>query len=142
MPETGVEQAQILSERLRLWIGTDPMLNERHVTGSFGVATFPIHGSAAEDIVRIADSGMYISKRAGGNKVSSVEVSSDITSSAEQQRILATQLEPLLRRDRPPTEAEVITTLQRVADSSGNSNTSLSMIEAVRMLTRALETRE
>src|SRR5258706_10742952 len=90
MPETGVEQAQILSERLRLWIGTDPILNERHVTGSFGVATFPIHGSAAEDIVRIADSGMYISKPAGGNKASNVEASSDLTKNTEQQRILAT----------------------------------------------------
>src|SRR5436305_4621972 len=70
MPETGVEQAQILSERLRLWIGTDPMLNERHVTGSFGVATFPLHGSSAEDIVRVADECMYHSKRAGGNRVS------------------------------------------------------------------------
>src|SRR5438132_7574402 len=28
MPETGVEQAQILAERLRLWIATDPMLAE------------------------------------------------------------------------------------------------------------------
>jgi diguanylate cyclase (GGDEF)-like protein len=38
MPETGVEQAQILSERLRLWIATDTVLNERQITGSFGVA--------------------------------------------------------------------------------------------------------
>ena len=30
MPETGVEQAQILAERLRLWLATDPMLNEHH----------------------------------------------------------------------------------------------------------------
>src|SRR6266481_7337177 len=43
MPETGVEQAQILSERLRLWIRTDTMLNEHHITGSFGVASFPVH---------------------------------------------------------------------------------------------------
>src|SRR5437660_9942639 len=32
MPETGVEQAQILAERLRLWISTDPMLQEQHIT--------------------------------------------------------------------------------------------------------------
>ncbi len=36
MPETGVEQAQILSERLRLWLATDPTLSEHHITGSFG----------------------------------------------------------------------------------------------------------
>src|SRR5205807_2401797 len=73
MPETGVEQAQILSERLRLWIATDPMLNERRITGSFGVASFPLHGSTAEEIIRVADAGMYVSKRAGGNRVSTAE---------------------------------------------------------------------
>src|SRR6266496_635341 len=51
MPETGVEQAQILAERLRLWLATDPMLSEHHITGSFGVATFPLHGFSAEDII-------------------------------------------------------------------------------------------
>src|SRR6266478_340068 len=38
MPETGVEQAQALAERLRLWLAQDAMLAEHHITGSFGVA--------------------------------------------------------------------------------------------------------
>ena len=41
MPETGVEQAQTLAERLRLWISQDPTLSEHHITGSFGVGSFP-----------------------------------------------------------------------------------------------------
>src|ERR1700747_2645094 len=44
MPETGVEQAQVLAERLRLWVSSDATLNEYHITGSFGVASFPLHG--------------------------------------------------------------------------------------------------
>ncbi len=44
MPETGIDQAQTLAERLRLWVATDPMLSEHHITGSFGVASFPVHG--------------------------------------------------------------------------------------------------
>ena len=44
MPETGIEQAQVLAERLRLWLATDPMLEEHQITGSFGVASFPVHG--------------------------------------------------------------------------------------------------
>ena len=40
MPETGVDQAQILAERLRLWVASDPMLAEHHITGSFGVASW------------------------------------------------------------------------------------------------------
>ena len=70
MPETGIEQAQILAERLRLWISTDPMLSQHHVTGSFGVASFPVHGFSVEDLIRVADAGMYLSKHAGGNQVS------------------------------------------------------------------------
>ena len=60
MPETGVEQAQALAERLRLWLSQDPMLAEHHITGSFGVASFPAHGFSAEDIIRVADAGMYV----------------------------------------------------------------------------------
>jgi len=73
MPETGPEQAQVLAERLRQWIATDPMLSEHHITGSFGVASFPMHGFSIEDIIRVADAGMYVSKRSGGNRVSAAE---------------------------------------------------------------------
>ena len=67
MPETGAEQAQVLAERLRQWLASDPMLAEHHITGSFGVASFPMHGFSIEDIIRVADAGMYVSKRSGGN---------------------------------------------------------------------------
>ena len=68
MPETGPEQAQVLAERLRQWIATETMLSEHHITGSFGVASFPMHGFSIEDIIRVADAGMYVSKRSGGNR--------------------------------------------------------------------------
>jgi len=58
---------------LRQWIATDPMLSEHHITGSFGVASFPMHGFSIEDIIRVADAGMYVSKRSGGNRVSAAE---------------------------------------------------------------------
>ena len=73
MPETGPEQAQVLAERLRQWITSDPMLSEHHITGSFGVASFPMHGFSIEDIIRVADAGMYVSKRSGGNRVSAAQ---------------------------------------------------------------------
>src|SRR5947209_19479862 len=99
MPETGLEQACILSERLRRCIATDPMLNERHVTCSFGVAEFPLHGAAMEDIIRVADAGMYISKHAGGNKVSHMEPSQETMYQGGQRQVIASYLEPFLRRD-------------------------------------------
>lgn len=71
MPETSTDQAQMLGERLRKWLAQDAVLAERSVTGSFGIASFPLHGSTIEDIIRRADQAMYGSKNAGGNRVSS-----------------------------------------------------------------------
>ena len=36
------------------------------ITGSFGVASFPMHGFSIEDIIRVADAGMYAAKHEGG----------------------------------------------------------------------------
>ena len=70
MPETGIDQAQILGERLRSALASDSLLRERQVTGSLGVASFPLHGATIEEIVRQADQAMYRSKTSGGNRVS------------------------------------------------------------------------
>ncbi len=40
-----------------------------HVTGSFGVAAFPLHATTGEDLVRAADRAMYDAKHAGRNRV-------------------------------------------------------------------------
>jgi diguanylate cyclase (GGDEF)-like protein len=70
LPETSLEQAQTLGERLRKWLATDPVLSERGVTGSFGVSSFPLHGATIEEIIRQADEAMYVSKSLGGDRVS------------------------------------------------------------------------
>ena len=69
MPETTTDQAHKLAERLRLWIATDPMFMERHLTASFGLSTYPAHGHTPEEIIRVADAGLYIAKHQGGNHV-------------------------------------------------------------------------
>ena len=99
MPETGVEQAQILAERLRLWLSTDPMLQEHRITGSFGVASFPVHGFSAEDIVRVADAGMYISKHAGGDRVSTAEEFAESETTAMQRQLITGYIEGFLQRE-------------------------------------------
>ncbi|HUQ49491.1 MAG TPA: diguanylate cyclase [Terriglobales bacterium] len=142
MPETGVEQASILSERLRLWIATDPMLNERNVTGSFGVAEFPLHGSTVDDIIREADTGMYLSKKSGGNKVSTVEAALDAGGQNEQRQVITAQLGNLLRRDHTPDVAEIQAALKRVAEFSTPENLRSVMMDAVRAITQSVEARE
>ena len=73
MPETPVDQARQLASKLRGWIASDPLLRDKNVTGSFGVAGFPMHGSTPQELIQVADSSMYLSKHQGGNAVSTSE---------------------------------------------------------------------
>ncbi|HET9697576.1 MAG TPA: diguanylate cyclase [Terriglobales bacterium] len=142
MPETGIEQSQILSERLRLWLATDPMLNERHITGSFGVASFPLHGSTVEDIMRVADAGMYVSKHAGGNRVSTAEEFEEGETIAVQRQLVASYIEGFLQRENMGPEAgeELVTTLKKMC--AGLQDDPEPMKEAIIVLSRAAEAHE
>ena len=73
MPETTLEQAVQLAGKLRYCIETEPLLREKNITGSFGLSTFPAHGSTPQELIQAADSAMYISKHQGGNRVSTPE---------------------------------------------------------------------
>src|SRR3989449_8887154 len=73
MPDTTIEQAQQLASKLRSWICSDPLLREKNITGSFGIASFPMHGSTPQELIQVADSSMYLSKHQGGNTVSTAE---------------------------------------------------------------------
>jgi diguanylate cyclase (GGDEF)-like protein/putative nucleotidyltransferase with HDIG domain len=73
MPETSLEQARQLANKLRTWVASDLLLRDKNVTASFGIAGFPIHGSTPQELLQVADSSMYLSKHQGGNSVSSAE---------------------------------------------------------------------
>ena len=143
MPETGVEQAQILAERLRLWLATDPMLNEHHITGSFGVATYPVHGFTAEDIIRVADSGMYISKKAGGDRVSTSEDAGLPQGGNSQRQLVSSYIEGFLQRERAGTEdlEELVSSLRKLA-AGGDQKAAPFLRDAVEALASAAESRE
>jgi diguanylate cyclase (GGDEF)-like protein len=145
MPETGIEQAQVLAERLRLWLATDPMLEEHHITGSFGVASFPLHGFAMEDLIRVADEGMYVSKHAGGNQVSTSNAFGE--GPAVQSQLVSGYIEGFLQREHngPEHLEELVTTLRKLCGrqdrNEGNAN-QRAMKEAIEALSRAAELRE
>ena len=143
MPETGVDQAQILAERLRLWIATDPMLSEHQVTGSFGVATYPVHGSSVEDIVRVADAGMYVSKHAGGNKVATADEFVEGQNTSVQRQVINTYVEGFLQRDHygPEYTAELVAALKAFAENEAGGQRDV-MMDAILALNRASESRE
>ena len=143
MPETTAEQAQVLAERLRLWLATDPMLNEHHITGSFGVASFPVHGFSAEDIIRVADAGMYVSKKAGGDRVSTSDDYSAGQSSTVQRQQVAEYIEHFLQRERtaPEQVEELVAALHQLA--AGNDPKDLPVLRnSIETLARAAESRE
>src|SRR5246127_2198230 len=143
MPETGVEQAQILAERLRLWLATDPMLSEHHITGSFGVASFPTHGFSIEDIIRVADAGMYVSKRSGGNRVSAADEFAEGEEFASQRQQISAYIEGFLQREHngPEHLEELASMLVKFCGGEEDCNVAL-LKEAIESLSRAAESRE
>ena len=73
MPETDSDQSHQMAAKLRSWICSDPVLRDKNVTSSFGVATFPLNGSTPQELIQVADASMYLSKHQGGNAVSTAD---------------------------------------------------------------------
>ena len=73
MPETNMEHARQLAMKLRGWVSADPLLREKNITASFGIASFPLHGSIPQELIQVADASMYLSKHQGGNAVSTAD---------------------------------------------------------------------
>ena len=73
-PETAIEQAVQLAERVRVAIETLEIKTDDgqilHVTVSIGCAALPLHASTQQDLVNASDTAMYHSKEAGRNQVS------------------------------------------------------------------------
>jgi len=49
------------------------LLLEKNITGSFGIASFPVHGATPQELIQVADASMYLSKHQGGNAVSTAD---------------------------------------------------------------------
>jgi diguanylate cyclase (GGDEF)-like protein/putative nucleotidyltransferase with HDIG domain len=98
MPETTVEQARQLANKLRGWVASDPLLRDKNVTASFGIAAFPVHGSTPQELIQVADSSMYLSKHQGGNSVSSSEQGDPMDRKRWKKDVLEAYLGVTLKR--------------------------------------------
>jgi len=126
---------------LRLWLATDPMLEEHQITGSFGVASFPVHGFSMEDLIRVADTGMYVAKHAGGNQVSTSDAFGE--GSAVPRHLVSGYIEGFLQREHNGTEhlEELISTLRKLGGGEDGADQG-TMKEAIEALARAAELRD
>jgi two-component system cell cycle response regulator len=76
MPETNLQPALVVAERLRLSIADAPIslpdgAGEVAVTISIGVATTNEHGDSPTDLLRRADEALYAAKNGGRNRLES-----------------------------------------------------------------------
>lgn len=72
MPDTGVDGAMVLAERIRSAIETAGLPHDGQtlqVKVSVGVATAPLHAMTTADLIEAADAALYHSKRNGRNQV-------------------------------------------------------------------------
>jgi diguanylate cyclase (GGDEF)-like protein len=68
MPETEVEGAMQVAERIRAKVGAEK-LAVGAITLSLGVAAFPTHGDSPDALIAAADAALYEAKRSGGDGV-------------------------------------------------------------------------
>ncbi len=73
MPDTGIEMACQVGERVRACIAADPFRANAEtclrVTASVGIATFGEQDDSPEGLMKRADSALYAAKRGGRNRV-------------------------------------------------------------------------
>lgn len=70
LPDTGVDGAMILAEKVRGEIERLRIMEiDDAVTASFGVAVLPDHASQGESLLREADRALYVAKGSGRNRV-------------------------------------------------------------------------
>jgi len=128
MPETSTEKAEILAERLRASFAADSYLASRGVTASFGIATFPIHGVTAEEIVRVSESGVYLAKHERGNSVRVASHSADSPRAAWEQQLLHAYLGVAVKRmfsTGPEVFNEYLTRFEEATRGTEGDNPSL-----------------
>lgn len=73
LPETNVDSAQLVAERLRSSVESYEFISPDNiklkVTISIGIASFPIHATDKLELIKFADSALYESKKQGRNRV-------------------------------------------------------------------------
>jgi putative nucleotidyltransferase with HDIG domain len=84
LPHTDEHGAFLVAERLRRALRDDPPLSQAPLSVSFGLATFPRHGSEGAALLHAADQALYAAKELGRDRsvIFSPEVASSLRAGA------------------------------------------------------------
>jgi diguanylate cyclase (GGDEF)-like protein/putative nucleotidyltransferase with HDIG domain len=143
MPKTNIEQARILAERLRSAIEADPSLRAYGITGSFGIAGFPTHGATQEEILRVADAGIYLAKHQKGNLVRVAPVTPEASQSEVEQQLLEAYLGVAVKRmfsTGPEAFNQYLERLEQV--NAGDGGEGPSLLDTVTALAFAIDAKD
>ena len=69
LPDTNVNDAHVVAERVRITLADEMKKKEIAVTCSIGLAGYPSDGVISGELVTVADTALYFAKRTGGNRV-------------------------------------------------------------------------
>ncbi len=78
LPETPIESAYLVCEKIRVFIEEYPFTDQerlphKNITASLGVATYPNHADSLEELIKVADVALYWAKESGRNRTCAAE---------------------------------------------------------------------
>lgn len=68
LPNTNIESALRVAERLRLCVEQDEVPPVGHITISLGIAVWPSHHADVQRVLKLADGALYRAKQHGRNR--------------------------------------------------------------------------
>jgi diguanylate cyclase (GGDEF)-like protein/putative nucleotidyltransferase with HDIG domain len=146
MPEAQTDQAETLAERLRASLEANPYLAEYKLTASFGIATFPIHGPTQEEILRVADAGMYLAKHQNGNcvRVASLRggTAQEVAAAKWEQQLLEAYLGVAVKRLFSTGPEAFNQYLQRFEQARQTNGDAPSLLDTVTALAFAIDAKD
>jgi diguanylate cyclase (GGDEF)-like protein/putative nucleotidyltransferase with HDIG domain len=98
LPESDEHGGFLVAERLRRAVREDGLVEDAAVTVSFGVASFPRHATASEQLLHCADQALYLAKQLGRDRsvLFSEEVAGSLVAGADAPRKAVEQVAAVL----------------------------------------------
>jgi diguanylate cyclase (GGDEF)-like protein/putative nucleotidyltransferase with HDIG domain len=139
MPEATTAQAEPFAERMRANIENDPLLKTHGITASVGIGTFPEHGPTMQEVLRVADAGMYLAKYQNGNCVRVGPLTSVAMNAGSDQGVIDTNIGAAARQMFSTGSEAFNEFLSRIEQASKKEVGELHLLDTVTSLARNID---